>query len=184
MDESHLIGGVELRDIVVVDYSPQWPARFHFEQERITSALGPIAARVAHVGSTAVPGLPAKPIIDIQVSVPEVEDEGAYLPALLAAGYLLRVRQPGHRMVRTAELDVHVHICASGSAWEGRHLLFRDWLRHDTADREAYGNIKRDLAGRDWTDMNAYADAKGPLISAITERAEAWARKTTWLPTD
>ncbi|MDP2286967.1 MAG: GrpB family protein [Actinomycetota bacterium] len=180
MDDSHLIGGVEHRDIVVVDYNPQWPEQFLVERGLIDEALGPIATRVDHIGSTAVPGLPAKPIIDIQLSVPDTEDEDSYLPDLIAVGYLLRVRQPRHRMVRTPELDVQIHICNTGSDWERRHLLFRDWLRHNSADRAAYGDLKRDLARQDWMDMNAYADAKGPLISVMTERAEAWARATAW----
>jgi GrpB-like predicted nucleotidyltransferase (UPF0157 family) len=87
----------------------------------------------------------------------------------------LRVRQPGHRMLRTAALDVHVHICGEGSEWERRHLLFRDWLRLDAADREAYAALKRELAEREWAGMNAYAQAKSALIVEITVRAEEWA---------
>ncbi|MGK5627825.1 GrpB family protein [Streptomyces sp. URMC 123] len=181
-DGTELIGGQEKRDIQVVAYDPAWPDAFERERRRIVAALGPVARRVDHVGSTAVPGLVAKPIIDIDLSVPDADDEGAYLGALEAAGYQLRVRQPGHRMVRTPDLGVHVHICAEGSDWERRHLLFRDWLRHDAADREAYGRHKRELARRDWPDMNAYAAAKGTLIAEITERAEAWARATGWAP--
>jgi GrpB-like predicted nucleotidyltransferase (UPF0157 family) len=102
--------------------------------------------------------------------------------ALERAGYRLRARQPGHRMVRTVDLDVHVHICRVGSEWERRHLLFRDWLRFDDADREAYAALKRELAQRGWADMNAYADAKGVLISEIMIRAEAWAKQAGWHP--
>ncbi len=180
MDESELIGGIEHRPIVIVDYQPEWAVRFLAEQERIHTALGSNARRIEHIGSTAVPGLSAKPIIDIQVSVPDVGDEPAYLPPLIAAGYVLRVRQPGHRMVRTPQIDVHAHVCTEGGAWERRHLLFRDWLRFDESDREAYAELKRDLASRDWPDVNAYAAAKGPLISSITARAEAWAQDTGW----
>jgi GrpB-like predicted nucleotidyltransferase (UPF0157 family) len=175
LDETELIGGTEKRDIVVVAHDPLWPARFAAERQRIVGALGPTARRVDHIGSTAVPGLDAKPIIDIDLSVPDVDDEPTYLPALERAGYHLRVRQPGHRMVRTADLDVHVHICGEGSEWERRHLLFRDWLRIDDADRAAYAALKRALARREWSDMNAYADAKGALIGQIMTRAEAWA---------
>jgi GrpB-like predicted nucleotidyltransferase (UPF0157 family) len=120
----------------------------------------------------------AKPIIDIDVSVPDVDDENAYLPALEMAGYVLRVREPEHRMVRTPALDVHVHVCTAGSDWERRHRLFRDWLRHDEADRNAYAALKVGLAGREWPDMNDYAQAKGPLIAEITARAEAWAAQS------
>lgn len=87
----------------------------------------------------------------------------------------LRVREPGHRMVRTANLGVHVHCCNTGSDWERRHLLFRDWLRCDQADSAAYGELKIVLAKQDWPDMNAYAEAKSALISEITARAKRWA---------
>ena len=181
-ERAELIGGVEKRDIRIVDYDSLWPQRFGLERDRITKALGEAAIRVDHIGSTAVPGLAAKPIIDIDLSVPDVDDEAAYLGPLLAVGYQLRVRAAGHRMVRTPELDVQVHVCTAGGEWERRHLLFRDWLRRDTRDREAYERLKRDLAGRDWTDMNAYAEAKGPLIAEITGRAEAWAQSSGWIP--
>ena len=143
-------------------------------------ALGEAALRIDHIGSTAVPGLVAKPIIDIDLSVADPDDEVAYLPQLAAAGYQLRVREPGHRMVRTPELDVHVHICGAGSQWERRHLLFRDWLRHNIQDRETYGTLKAALAQREWADMNLYAAATGPLIAAITGRAEQWATSSGW----
>jgi GrpB-like predicted nucleotidyltransferase (UPF0157 family) len=177
-----LIGGAERREIRIVDHDPAWPERFARERERIAAALSPVARRIDHIGSTAVPGLAAKAIVDIQISVPDVEDEPSYLDALLAAGYRHRVREPGHRMVRTPRRDVHVHICASGGEWERRHLLLRDWLRRDRADRESYQRLKRELARGDWADMNDYADAKGPLIAEMTRRAEAWARSSGWAP--
>jgi GrpB-like predicted nucleotidyltransferase (UPF0157 family) len=162
-----LIGGIEKRDIFLVPYDPAWPERFERERARIGSALGAMAMRIDHIGSTAVPGLVAKPIIDIDVSVTDADDDATYLPPLLEAGYLLRVREPGHRMVRTPALDVHVHICTAGSDWERQHLLFRDRLRSDADDRAAYAKLKLRLAEQDWPDMNAYADAKGPLIEEI-----------------
>lgn len=183
-DRIELIGGVEKRDIHIVDYNPAWPERFTTERRRIAAALGTTARRIDHIGSTAVPGLAAKPILDIDLSVPDVEDETAYLDSLLAAGYQLRVREQGHRMVRTPQRDVHVHVSTVGSEWERRHLLFRDWLRRDAQDRAAYEQLKRQLAQRDWTDMNAYADAKGPLIVEITLRAEVWAQTVGWTPGD
>ena len=144
------------------------------------TALGVKAVRVDHIGSTSVPGLAAKPIIDIGLSVLDVDREEHYLPDLIAAGYQLRVREPGHRMVRTPDLGVHVHVCTAGSDWERRPLLFRDWLRYDQSDRAAYNSLKNQLAQEDWPDMNAYAEAKGPLISEITARAEKWARRSGW----
>lgn len=179
-EEFELVGGVEQRAIVLVPYDPGWPARFETERRRIEAALGPVARRVDHVGSTAVPGLSAKPIIDVDVSVADADDEAGYLPALERAGYRLRVREPGHRMVRTPTVDVHVHVCSAGSDWERRHLLFRDRLRADPHDRAAYAALKAHLAAREWPDMNAYAAAKGGLIAEITRRAEAWAERVGW----
>jgi GrpB-like predicted nucleotidyltransferase (UPF0157 family) len=175
-----LIGGTEKRAIVLVPYDSEWPEMFGRHHRRIVAALGNGAIRVDHIGSTSIPGLTAKPIIDIDLTVADPDDEAAYLPALEAAGYRLRVREPGHRMVRTPARDVHVHICGAGSDWQRRHLLFRDWLRHNTDDREAYAGLKRRLARQDWSDMNEYAAAKGPLIGQIIERAEQWAQSTGW----
>jgi GrpB-like predicted nucleotidyltransferase (UPF0157 family) len=182
VDEVELIGGPEQRAIVIEPYCPTWPAAFEEHRRRIEDALGPEALRVDHIGSTAVPGLAAKAIIDIQVSVPDVEQESSYLQPLLAAGYLLRVREAGHRMFRTAELDVHIHICDAGSDWERRHLLLRDWLRESADDREAYAALKTELQKHIWETMNHYADAKTDLISEMTARAEAWAVSTGWSP--
>ncbi len=168
-----LIGGVEKREIRIVAYDQRWPARFAEERARIVAALGRRARRIEHIGSTAVPGLPAKPIIDIDLSVEDPDDESAYLGALEAAGYHLRVREPGHRMVRSAALDVHVHVCAIGSDWEARHVLFRDWLRAHPADADDYARLKLQLAQRDWPDMNAYAAAKSDKIMPILRLAGA-----------
>ncbi len=179
-----LIGGQEKREIRIVAHDTSWPQRFRSEQARIVLALGTLALRVDHIGSTSVVGLAAKPIIDIDLSVSDPDNETGYLPQLVASGYLLRVREPGHRMLRTPELDVQVHVCAKGSEWERRHLLFRDWLRHDERDRAAYAQLKTDLGRRDWSDMNAYAAAKGPLIASITERAEQWAGAGGWTLSD
>ncbi len=172
-----LIGGIEKRAIVVVDYDPTWPHRFDLERDKIDHALGNASHRVDHVGSTAVPGLAAKPLIDIQLSVSDVDYERSYLPALERAGYILRVREPGHRMVRTPALDVHVHVCSLGSDWERRHLLLRNWLRESESDRRRYAKVKAALATQDWHSMNHYADAKTSIIEEITARAEEWSAK-------
>lgn len=182
MSEVQLIGGPERRVIGLVAHDPAWTRRFQAERDRIERALGRAARRIDHIGSTAVAGLVAKPIVDIVVGVDDPDDEPAYRPALERAGYRLRVREPGHRMLRTADLGVHVHVCAAGGPWERRHLLFRDRLRADAADRARYAAVKRALAQREWTDMNAYAEAKSDVIAQITARAEAWARSSGWSP--
>ena len=183
MDDSpELIGGQERRTISIVPYDASWAAEFEQQRRRIKDALGSRAVRVDHIGSTAVEGLPAKPIVDIDLSVEDPDDEESYLPALERAGYRLRVREAGRRMLRTPLRDVHVHVCAVGSDWERRHLLFRDWLRQDPGDRRLYAETKRALAERDWPDMNAYAAEKTEIIRAIGERAERWAAATSWRP--
>jgi GrpB-like predicted nucleotidyltransferase (UPF0157 family) len=168
-----LIGGPEARHVVLAEHDPAWAARYQRERERIVAALGARALRVDHIGSTSVPGLAAKPIIDIDLSVADAEDEAAYVPDLERAGYVLRVREPGHRMLRTPDLDVHLHVCALGSDWERRHRIFRDWLRNHPDDRQLYEDVKRSLADRTWSDMNDYADAKSDVVAAIMRRATA-----------
>ncbi len=177
-----LIGGREEREVIIVDYSPAWLHRFEKERHRIAAALGAVAGRIEHIGSTAVPGLAAKPIVDVLVAVEDPEDEERYVPALECAGDVLRVREPGHRMFRTPELHVHVHICSSGSDWERRHLLLRDWLSESAEDREAYAALKIELQGHEWETMNHYAEAKSILIAEMTTRAERWAARIGWSP--
>lgn len=168
-----LIGGREEREIVMAEHDPRWAARYESERGRIVAALGDRVLRIDHIGSTSVPGLAAKPIVDIDLSVADPDDEAAYVPDLERAGYVLRVREPGHRMLRTPERDVHVHVCPLGSDWEQRHLVFRDRLRANPDDRQLYENVKRSLAGRTWSDMNDYADAKSDVIAQIMSRALA-----------
>lgn len=172
-----LVGGIEKRAIRIVDWQAEWAEVYEVHRARIARALGPGAARIAHIGSTSVPGLAAKPIVDILVAVPDPDDEGGFEPAMVAAGYELRVREPGHRMFRTRSRDVQVHFWPEGSEDERRHLLFRDWLRRSEADRRLYERTKRELARRDWPDVNLYADAKTEVISEIMERAEQWRRR-------
>ena len=169
-----LIGGIEKREIVVVDYDPRWPEQFRKHAAILSHALGSRALAIEHVGSTSTPGLAAKPIIDIIVLVEEASDEAAYLPALLGAGYVLRVREPDwhqHRMLRTPELDVHVHVFSPGCVEVVRQLAFRDRLRTNAGDRLLYESVKRKLAKEDWPDMNAYARAKTQVVEQITARA-------------
>lgn len=171
-----IIGGIERRAIVVADYDPAWPGRFRREEARIRAALGEAALSVEHIGSTSVPGLAAKPIVDVLLVVEDSADEASYLPALEGAGYVLRVREPDfdeHRMFRTPEKDVHVHVFSQGSREIERYLLLRDRLRGDEEDRELYARTKRELAGRDWPSMDHYAEAKTEVVEGIIARAAA-----------
>lgn len=168
-----LIGGPEALTVRLHEYDERWPGAYLAHRRRILDALGGAAVAVEHIGSTSVPGLAAKPIIDLVVTVDDITTEEDYLPALVAAGYLLRVREPGHRLVRTPERDAHVHIYESGAAAVDEYLLLRDRLRDDPDDRALYERTKRDLLSRPWDDMNAYANAKTDVIHAIKERARA-----------
>ena len=167
-----LIGGREKREIVIFDYDPTWPLRFQQERERMQRVLGPTALGIEHIGSTAVPGLAAKPIIDVLVTVQDPDDESALRAALAPAGYELRVGEPGHRMFRTPQRDVHIHIWGQSDPEAERYLAFRDRLRSSSKDRAEYEQLKRALATREWSDMNEYADAKADLIAAIIARSK------------
>ena len=166
-----IVGGIEKRDLYLVDHDPAWASAFTEHEQRIRAALGAAAVLVEHIGSTSVPGLAAKPIIDVLVTVEDITAEEDYLDQLLAAGYDLRVREPAHRLVRTPERDVHVHVLEVGAVAADDYLLFRDHLRRHRAERELYERTKRALVEQEWADMNAYADAKTDVIVEIKDRA-------------
>ena len=171
--EVELVGGVERREVFLVDHDTAWASEYAAHEARVRRAVGSTAVEVEHIGSTSVPGLAAKPIIDILVTVPDITAEEDYLAQLVASGYVLRVREPGHRLVRTEQRDVHIHILEVGDPAAGEYLLLRDHLRVDEADRQLYEATKRDLTRRDWSDMNAYADAKTAVIEEIKQRARS-----------
>ena len=160
--------------IILIEYDPHWPDRFRYEAKRICSALGEHALRVEHVGSTSVPGLTAKPIIDILLVVADSAKETEYVPVLATAGYQLRVREPGwheHRMFKGAEGDVNLHVFSMGCPEVDRMVTFRDWLRTNEGDRELYARTKRRLAQQVWKHTQNYADAKTAVIDQILSRA-------------
>ena len=174
MTTVELLGGIEKRALVLADYDPQWPEAYAEHERRIRQALGAAAVQIEHIGSTSVPGLAAKPIIDVLVTVEDITAEEDYLDQLLAVGYELRVREPGHRLVRTPARDVHVHVLEVGDDAADDYLVFRDRLRADPEDRVRYERTKRALIELDWADMNAYAEAKTGVIAGIKERARQW----------
>jgi GrpB-like predicted nucleotidyltransferase (UPF0157 family) len=162
------------QQVVVVDYDPAWPALFARESARITAALGPRVLLLEHAGSTSVPGLAAKPIIDMVLAVADSADESAYVPALEAAGYVLRIREPdwfAHRLFKGPDTAVNLHVFSEGCSEIARTLAFRDWLRGHPADRDRYAAAKRELAARAWKYVQHYADAKTPVIQAIMAKA-------------
>jgi GrpB-like predicted nucleotidyltransferase (UPF0157 family) len=160
--------------IVLVDYDPAWPRLFEREAARIRSALGDRALQVEHTGSTSVPGLAAKPIIDVVLVVADSADEPAYVPPLESAGYVLRIREPDwfeHRLLRGTEPAANIHVFSAGCAEIERMLLFRDHLRRNDEDRELYERTKRELARRKWRYVQHYADAKTEVVRRILARA-------------
>jgi GrpB-like predicted nucleotidyltransferase (UPF0157 family) len=176
-DESDatVIGGPKRHDgpIHLADYDDGWAAAFADEAARIRAVLGSSAVVVEHVGSTSVPGLAAKPIIDIVVAVPDSADEAAYVPAMEAAGYVLRIREPAwfeHRLFNGPGVDVNVHVFSAGCTEIDRMVAFRDHLRRDGADRDLYECTKRRLAVQQWEFVQDYANAKSDVIAEIAVR--------------
>ena len=160
--------------IYLAEYDPTWPEAFVRHEERISAALGEGALQIEHVGSTSVPGLAAKPTIDILLVVDDSADERTYLPAMEAAGYEIRVREPEwhqHRMFADLDRTAQVHVLSDGNPEIERYVLFRDRLRTNQADRELYERTKRGLAKREWKYVQNYADAKGTVVEEIIARA-------------
>ena len=160
--------------IHLAEYDPEWPALFRREEERVRRALGDRVLRLEHIGSTSVPGLAAKPIIDMCLVLADTSDEAGYVPALEAAGYTLWIREPDwfeHRLFKGPDTDVNLHVYPEGCQEIERYLLFRDRLRSNAADRELYERAKRELVRRRWKYVQNYADAKSEVVEAIIARA-------------
>lgn len=161
--------------VEIVPYDPTWPQRFEQEKTRLSRALGENALRIDHVGSTAVPGLDAKPVIDAQISVASLDDESSYLPQLRSLGLSLRYRGEDRRFFRPPEYEprtLHVHVCESGSRPEREHLLFAAYLRAHPSRRDAYAALKRDLARRFRDQREDYLASKAPFIQQTLILAE------------
>jgi len=162
--------------IHLADYDPEWPLLYDREATRVRDLLGDRVILLEHVGSTSVPGLPAKPIIDMLLVVADSGDEPAYVPPMEAGGYAVRIREPDwhqHRVFKGPDTDVNLHTFSDGSAEIERMLAFRDRLRSHDDERELYLATKRELAARHWVYVQDYADAKGDVVEGIIERALA-----------
>lgn len=162
--------------IEIREYDTTWPDLYEREAERIRATLGERVVLLEHAGSTSVPTLPAKPIIDIVLEVPDSADEDAYVPNLESAGYTLVIREVDwfeHRVFKGPDTNVNLHVFSAGCDETERMLLFRDWLRENAADRELYASAKGDLAAREWKYVQQYADAKTAIVQEIMARAEA-----------
>ncbi len=156
--------------IDLAEYDPVWPQLYEREAARVRSVLGDRVLLLEHVGSTSVPGLPAKPLIDMLLVVPDSADEAAYVADLEAAGYRLTIREPDwheHRLLKGPDTNINLHVYSPSSDEPGRMLAFRDHLRRDKADRELYLRSKRELAAQTWEYVQHYADAKTAVVEEI-----------------
>jgi len=162
--------------IVLAEYDPAWAVLYEREAERVHATLGSRVRLLEHAGSTSVPGLAAKPIIDMVLAVADSADEAAYVPQLESAGYVLRIREPDwheHRLFKGPETNINLHTFSDGSSEISRMLAFRDRLRTHDDERDLYLATKRELAARHWTYVQDYADAKGEVVEGIIALALA-----------
>ena len=160
--------------IYLAPYDPTWPAQYAVEAAKIRAALGDGAIALEHVGSTSIPGLSAKPIIDIVLCVADSADEDAYVPALTAQGYRLHLREPDweqHRVMKGDDPMVNLHVFTVGSAELTRMVAFRDRCRTHPEELTLYRETKQALAGQVWRHVQHYANAKGEVVEAIIARA-------------
>lgn len=162
-----LPGATPATGIEVADPDPAWPGQYAGLAGRIRGVLGRRVLELEHVGSTSVPGLAAKPVIDIDLTVADPGRERDYVPALETAGFVLVIREPwwyGHRVLRAEEPACNLHVFEPGSAETVRHRMFRDWLRGNPADRDRYAAIKRQAAGE--------ANARGEHVMQYNARKQ------------
>ena len=162
--------------VILLPYDSKWAEMYESEAAIIREALGEKALVLEHVGSTSVPGLIAKPCIDITLGVAESAHEEAYAPELDAAGFVLRRREPDwheHLVFKSERINVNLHVWTIGSIELGRHIAFRDWLRSHPEDRDDYADAKREIASGNFEHMNQYADAKDEIVRRILGKIEA-----------
>lgn len=162
--------------INLVAYDPSWPQLFKEEARRIHSILKDKVIQLEHVGSTSVPGLCAKPIIDMLLVVENSADETSYIPALESAKYTLRIREPEwfeHRLLKGPYIDINLHVFSQGTTEIDKMIRFRDWLRSNETDRNKYAQVKQTLANNNWRHVQHYADAKTSIIQEIMTRAKS-----------
>ncbi|MDK1471983.1 GrpB family protein [Streptomyces sp. 549] len=182
MDEEEIqrvqVGGAHPQggDVVLCAYDARWPVRYATWARELRAALGGTARRLEHVGSTSVPGLDAKPVVDMLLEVPDPADEDAYVPAATALGFRLSIREPDwyeHRVLKRFEPEhtANLHVFPESCPETERMVRFRDRLRADDADRELYARTKYELAAREWTYLQQYADAKSAVVDEILHRA-------------
>ena len=170
-----VLGEASGLSVELSDHDPSWRWQFQELRGALAATLGNVAVRIDHVGSTSVPGLVAKPIIDVQISVRDVNDEAAYRGAIESLGFPLRARESGHRYFRRPKgaLQIaNIHVTELGSESEHEHLLFRDYLRTHPRRAAAYAELKRALQARYAADRISYGEAKGPFVRETLELAQ------------
>lgn len=172
------------KSIVLEPYNPEWPSLYAKLEGQIRDALGAKVLLIEHVGSTAVPGLSAKPVIDIVLAVSNAADEISYVLPLERLGYVVRIREPDwfeHRLLKPRVIDGNIHVFSQGCEEIARMLAFRDWLRVNYDEMKLYERTKHELASRTWRHVQNYADSKSDVVREILDRAaslfEEYAKK-------
>lgn len=163
-------------DVVLVEYDDAWPTLYDQQAGLVRAALGDAVVELHHAGSTSVPGLAAKPVVDVVLVVPDPADEPSYVPPLVHAGFVLALREPEwyeHRVLRREEPRVNLHVFGPRCPEVNRMLAFRDRLRAYEADRLRYEEVKRELASRPWDGVQDYADAKSGVVEEILRRSRS-----------
>lgn len=160
--------------VYLAPYDADWANQFSLHARHIRDALGDRALLLEHVGSTSVPGLSAKPIIDMVLAVSDSTDEASYVPQLEARGFVLTIREPDwfeHRLLKAPDIAGNLHVFSTGCEEIDRMLMFRDRLRMHADDRRLYEQTKHRLAAQTWEDTQHYADAKSDVVQDILSRA-------------
>jgi GrpB-like predicted nucleotidyltransferase (UPF0157 family) len=172
--------------VVIAAYDPGWPELFSELAASLRQALGETALRIDHIGSTSVPGLDAKPVIDLQISVASFDPLDAYRIPIESVGFVFRASNPDltkrYFRERPGKRRTHIHVRRAGSWAEQSALLFRDYMRDHGEDAGRYAHLKRRLAQQYGDDRYGYTDAKAPFIWEIMARANVWSQETGWEP--
>ena len=174
--------------VIIAPYDSEWPKLFSKLGMSLRSALGDVALRIDHIGSTSIPGLAAKPIIDVQISVLDFEPTDAYRLPIEGLGFVFRERNPDltkryfREPLDLRERRTHIHVCRAGSWREQFALLFRDYMRVHGEDAQRYAELKYRLAEQYLEDRLGYTDAKGPFMWEIMAKADKWNQETGWRP--